>query len=75
MYAKGVSAFTTKAVTRMSRSWVVGLSWNGTLDAQYTRRAMSDPCDPLCPFLVCGHCPIKQIETRQCAGETLTQEK
>lgn len=35
---------------------------------------MSDPCDPLCPFLGCGHCPIKQTETRQCAGETLTQD-
>ena len=35
---------------------------------------MSDPCDPLCPFLGCGHCPIKQPpKARQRAGETRAQ--
>lgn len=24
------------------------------------RKTMTDPCDPLCPFLGCGACPIKQ---------------
>lgn len=33
---------------------------------------MSDPCW-WCPFLGCGNCLIKQTETRQRVGETLTQ--
>lgn len=33
---------------------------------------MTDPCG-ICPFLGCGACPIKQTETRQRTGETLTQ--